>query len=427
MFCNRKKADKLFGGFTALCMAVTLLFIPCTVTAHAADPIDSLKQKQAEYAQQKQENDSKLAKLRQDKDKKNDYKNTLENQISTLQNQIDTYNEQIQELDTKILKTQDEIADKQKNISANTARLKKRLCALYMSGGASNLEILLSADSVYDFADKVEALQMVTAHDTSLIHLLKSEMASVKKQKTAIKQNRQAAADAKTSVSEKQGELSGFVREAQGVINDMSAKESSLQSASDDFAQKEEAASQAIDKWYADYQASQEKKKVELAQKQASQQQKSVSAKTVGSSSVAASTSGGASAIGSGSMVWPVPSCQVITTYFGQVDEVHSHPHKGVDIGASYGSTIVAPDSGTVVMAGAGAGYEGYGNVVAIDHGNGLISLCAHMSSVAVSSGQTVAKGQVIGYVGSTGHSTGPHCHFEVRLNGTPVNPMNYV
>jgi len=98
--------------------------------------------------------------------------------------------------------------------------------------------------------------------------------------------------------------------------------------------------------------------------------------------------------------------------------------HEGIDIGATYGSPIRAAASGTVIYC----GWEsGYGNLVAIDHGGGVATAYGHQSSIVVSCGQQVSQGQVIGYVGSTGHSTGPHVHFEVRVNGNPVDPMGYL
>ena len=136
--------------------------------------------------------------------------------------------------------------------------------------------------------------------------------------------------------------------------------------------------------------------------------------------------SGGGSVSGTGSFVWPVPSCTYITSRFG----LRVHPitgetksHTGLDIGAAYGATIVAADGGTITKA---TVYGGYGNCVMINHGNGYVTLYGHMSSIAVSEGQSVSQGDTIGYVGSTGLSTGPHCHFEVWYNGSRIDPEQF-
>ena len=128
---------------------------------------------------------------------------------------------------------------------------------------------------------------------------------------------------------------------------------------------------------------------------------------------------------GTGALMWPVNG--VITSPFGY----RNHPifgrqilHSGIDIGVDYGTPVHAADSGVVVEA---DWISGYGYAVVIDHGNGLSTLYGHNESLAVSAGQSVSKGQVIAYAGSTGNSTGPHVHFEVRSNGEPVDPMGYL
>jgi murein DD-endopeptidase MepM/ murein hydrolase activator NlpD len=123
---------------------------------------------------------------------------------------------------------------------------------------------------------------------------------------------------------------------------------------------------------------------------------------------------------GSGGFVWPVSG--PITGVFGE--NRGSHMHAGVDISASSGTPIRAAAGGTVVLAGWSGGY---GNLTCIQHGGGVATCYAHQSSFAVGSGRRVSPGQVIGYVGSTGNSTGPHLHFEVRVGGSPVNPMSYL
>jgi len=126
-----------------------------------------------------------------------------------------------------------------------------------------------------------------------------------------------------------------------------------------------------------------------------------------------------------GRLFWPTNST-LITSYFGyRVHPIYrtTRFHSGIDIGASYGAPIYAAEYGKVILA---SYYDGYGNCIIIDHGDGVSTLYAHCSSIIVRKGQYVSKGQIIGYVGSTGNSTGPHLHFELRINGNPVNPLNY-
>lgn len=136
--------------------------------------------------------------------------------------------------------------------------------------------------------------------------------------------------------------------------------------------------------------------------------------------------SNGSTVVGTGQFSWPVPSCTYLTSRFGM--RVHpitgvTKSHTGIDIGAESGATIVAADGGTVVLAGVNSGY---GNCVMIDHGNGYKTLYAHMSSIAVTNGQAVTKGDTVGYVGSTGLSTGPHCHYEVWKDGSRIDPEQF-
>ncbi len=134
----------------------------------------------------------------------------------------------------------------------------------------------------------------------------------------------------------------------------------------------------------------------------------------------------GTGSTATGSYVWPCPSSTYVTSSYGY----RNHPifgdqrfHSGIDISANSGATVIAADSGTVSVA---TYSDSYGNYVTIYHSNGTYTLYAHMSSLAVSAGQSVSQGDVIGYVGSTGWSTGPHLHFEIRANGGTVDPLSY-
>ena len=131
--------------------------------------------------------------------------------------------------------------------------------------------------------------------------------------------------------------------------------------------------------------------------------------------------------MGSGRLTWPVLSCHSLSSPFGW--RIHpisgrSRFHSGIDIPASYGSAIIAPENGVVISAG---WQGGYGKAIIIDHGGGLSTLFGHTSAIYVSTGQTVKRGQTIAVIGSTGYSTGPHLHFEVRQNGNPSNPIGWM
>ena len=124
-------------------------------------------------------------------------------------------------------------------------------------------------------------------------------------------------------------------------------------------------------------------------------------------------------------MIWPI-SGEITSEYGWRTHPIYgdAHYHSGLDIGGDYGQPILAAAAGTVIHSG---WISGYGNTVIIDHGGGVSSLYGHNEDLAVSEGQHVSQGQVIAFCGSTGNSTGPHCHFEVREGGEPVSPYGYL
>ena len=382
----------------AAVITAALIVVPAATTAFAENTnVDTLRQQQSDYQNQQKENQAKIDQLKSDQTQKEAYKSALQDQVSNLQHQIDTYNQQIGDLDQDIAAKQDEIQSKQKEIDSGFALLKERLRALYISGEASNLEILLSSKSLTDLADKTEAIKMVSDHDKQLIDTLQNHLTEIEAQKTEIEQSRQEVSDAKDALDQKRTELDTVMEETQQVINDLAGSAEALEEQNKEIAQKEAATAEQIDSWYANY----------YSQKQSS-------------SDVVVMPSGG------GQFVWPVPYTTNVTSGFGPRWGTN---HKGIDIssGGVYGQPIVASASGTVIVADAGGWGGGYGTWVSIDHGNGFSTVYGHMSSLCVSVGQTVQQGQVIGYVGSTGDSTGPHCHFEVRVNGVAQDPLNYV
>jgi murein DD-endopeptidase MepM/ murein hydrolase activator NlpD len=396
---------RLFKTIAAAVLSLTVIFTASVGAAPAtASSLSDLQQQQSALKQKQNEIDSQLTKLKNNKAQQQQYKDALDAKIKNVEQQIDNKNIQITALDADILKKQNEIAGKQKEIDANFQKLKERVYALYLTGEASNLEIVLNAKNIMDLADKTELMQVIAEHDTGLINTLKSDMNSVKVQKAAIESSRKTVSDRKTELDQNRQQLTSLSAEATKVIAALGQSQKQAEAEKAKNAAAEKAGESAIDQWYANYYASQKNNN--------------------NSDNNASHDNSGPK--GSGSFQWPVPSYICISQGYGSYDM--GSFHKGIDIAASYGSRIVAADGGTVIWAGyqEHGQYGGYGNVVVIDHGNGCTSLYAHMSSIAVGGGQHVSKGDVIGYIGSTGDSTGNHCHFEIRHYGSPTNPMSY-
>lgn len=380
----------------AALLALLLLVLPGQ-GAFAAT-LQELQQEQARLEQKKEENDAKLAGLKADQSKQQEYKDTLDAQVQNLQSQIDGLNAQISGLDASISEKDAAIAEKQKNIDRDVETLKERLCAIYMMGDASTLEIILQSESVIDMAQKVELLNMITEHDTKLIQQLSADMEAIAAERQEIESQKEEVADARSELESRRTELASVQAEADRVLQELNQSVAAVQEESERIAKEKAEADQAVDDWLKDYYASQ--------------------------------TQGGSSGSGgytsTGNFTWPVPGFTRLTTQFQEW--TYGGYHRGIDIASTggrsiYGAPIVAADSGKVIKAG---WNNSYGNCVYIDHGGGYVTRYAHASSLAVSQGQTVTKGQTIAYVGNTGDSFGAHLHFEVILNGTLQNPMNY-
>lgn len=410
---------KICKRVLSLTLVLSILFVPAlTQPASAATSLSSLQKQQEQLKKQQADNAAKLKSLKSDKAQKQAYLTALNAQVQTVQSQVDVLNQQIAAYNADIKERETRIASKQAEIVDNTQKLKERLHAMYLTGEASSLEIILSAENIVDLADKTEALRAITAHDTKLIDALKSDMTAIKADKETIEANREDVAQAKVSLDGKRKDLASLVNETNAALADINSDVSDAQAKDAQLTKQRNQLDDAVDQWYKDYYAAQAKKN-----------------SSSGGSGGSKGSSGSGGYVSSGSFIWPLPGINTITSGFGPRWGTF---HKGIDItsGDAYGRAIVAADSGRVMMAGwgnYGTGYGGYGNVVAIDHGGGYSTLYAHCSGVAVSTGQTVTKGQVIAYVGNTGDVSGSygahpgtHLHFEIRVNGVAKNPLNW-
>ena len=390
---------RLVQAVTAAVLSFVMIFSASVGTVPAsATSLSDLQQNQSNLKKQQKALDSRLASLKNDKSQKTAYKETLDDKISGLEDMIANEQKQIKMLDAQIIQKQNDIAGKQKKVDEDFAKLKDRVRALYMTGEASNLEIILNAKNIMDLADKSEVLKVIAEHDNALMDELKSDIDSIKAQKAAIDSERTTVVGKKTELEGNKKQLAQQSAEIAQVIAQINADQKQTEADKAKNADAEKAASAAIDKWFADYRAAHQRH--------------------------------GGGIKGTGNYMWPVPGFYQISSPYGWRWN-HSEFHKGIDIagGGIYGAEIVAADAGTVAFSGdqeVHGAYGGYGNVVVIDHGNGTMTLYGHMSRRAVGTGDNVSKGDVIGYAGASGQATGPHCHFEIRVDGSAQDPMGY-
>ncbi|MGN0954186.1 murein hydrolase activator EnvC family protein [Dialister sp.] len=333
--------------------------------------------------------------------------------LKQIQADLDAANARLQgirnkqaEINAQIVQTQNEIVKMEAYLKTRQNVLNRRVRAIYMHGQLNYLEVILGANSFSDFANRVELLKRVIRSDYNLI-------LEIQKQKAAIEAK-------KAQLEEDKRQLDALAAEAEKTQQEIAAKKAEQQKVLDAAKQNKAAAAQMEQDLNSQLASVKNLIQQRLAAAEAARQAAQQASEDEGS--------GGSDdnyVQGTGAMGWPCSG--PITSPFGY----RTHPifgttifHAGIDIGVDYGTPIHAADSGVVVYAG---WISGYGNAVIIDHGGGISTLYGHNQSLAVSEGQSVSKGAVVAYAGSTGNSTGPHCHFEVDVNGSPVNPLGYL
>lgn len=357
--------------------------------AGAADTVSSLNSKLDKLSKEKDKIKKELAEIEKKKQSASAKKAALDQQIDVTQQEIDVMNQLIDALDNRIRAKEQELAVATELEKKQTDEFLVRLRVMEEEGSVSMLGVILSADSFTDMITRSEIVGDIVESDRQLMKSLAETRAKIAADKAALDADRAEQEKAKASLVNKRSSLKGQYNEANSLVKELSA----------DAAEYE--------RKYNEAEAAQEAAKREL--------------KALLNSSGSKSTT----YVG-GTFRWPTKATY-ITSYYGRRSDPitkKSAFHTGIDIGASRGSEIYAANSGTVIVA--GWSQKGYGNYVVIDHGGGKSTLYAHMDKIKTTKGAKVAKGDVIGLVGSTGYSTGPHLHFEILINGDHTNPMNY-
>ena len=330
----------------------------------------------------------------------------IEEQLRQATAELGTIKEQRVAVENDITLNERQLAEAQKRLEGRESVFYKRVRDIYINGRLSYLDVVIGSKDFSDFANRLEVLKRIIDSDITLINEIKKERADIEAHKQKLEADRAKLVELEKSALAKQAEIEQKKAERNVV----------LQKAQNDRA----TAMQAIE----ELNASSAQVSAMLKERQAAR------AAAAAAAAAAAQSSGGQGASdnwvqGTGQLGWPV-SGEITSPYGYRVHPIWGTTiyHSGIDIGVDEGTPVHAADGGVVVWSG---WMGGYGYAVVIDHGNGLSTLYGHNSELAVDEGQSVAKGQVISYAGSTGNSTGPHVHFEVRVNGDPVDPMGYL
>ena len=413
------KYPKNAGKFLCLMLAVLLLLSMMPVSAEAKSSSE-IREQIKEMKAENKELEAKLSELRQQfKENENEMlnmveeKNLIDQEIALLTEQIDNINAQIMSYGLLIADKQDELDKAQENLRELTQKHKARIQAMEEEGTLSYWEVLFKANSFSDLLDRLNMVQEIAASDRRRMEELSAAADRVAETQAELNTEKEELEQSRAELDAAQQVLEQKRLEADELLRKLVAKGAEFQALIDESEDLQDELMAEI------AQAEKDLKAAEYKEWLATYVPPTTRPGNDTTPSVQAPSSSG--------WVCPVPY-YTLTSPFGY----RTHPisgkwkmHNGVDMAAAQGTPIYAAKSGKVTTASYQAGGAGY--YVSINHGDGFSSIYMHMTHFIVSPGQYVTAGQVIGYVGSTGGSTGPHLHFGISYNGSYVNPMNYI
>lgn len=324
----------------------------------------------------------------------------IENQTKSISNQIDDLDKKMDKatfdledvekelgkIQDNIKKTTEELEEAEINLEEKKEIFSKRIRVMYMNGEVGYLELLLDSDDLKDFLSRQDMVKTIADHDKELIKFMKEQRDIIDEKKAELEAQRASVEITKSKIESRRKKLEQATREKEVLMGRLEK----------------------------------DKKTLEKEYDQLNQYAKDIESKIIKLTINTGPYSGG-------KMTWPVPGHTRISSPFGY----RIHPilnvkkfHSGIDIPSPRGNKVAAAADGTVIHTG---WLGGYGKAVMVDHGGGIVTLYAHNSSITVSKGDQVKRGERIAKIGTTGMSTGPHSHFEVRKNGSYVNPVPWV
>jgi murein DD-endopeptidase MepM/ murein hydrolase activator NlpD len=364
--------------------------------------MEGIESKKAKLNGEKNALKENLQETRESVREETDKKKNLDRRISSLQSEIDISNKYITSLEAEITACESDIDEINLDIKRKLKALKSSLKSIYIAGNATTAGIILGAETFDDLLDKSELVFTVSRTITELIDQLNTDFKTLEEQKTKLEVKRNNAEFEIGLLDRKREELQGFLEESEVILSRLHGKEQQIQKEMDENDSELKRIEAQIKAYY-----EAQRRMAEEARRAKGQNSEKI--------------------VHKGAYVWPVPGFYSVSSDFYDTQD-RNRMHGAIDIAGPkiYGARVVAAGDGSIAMCSEGSWGGGYGTYAMIDHGGGCLTLYGHMSGLAIKCGDAVKKGQVIGYVGNTGFSTGPHLHFEIRIDGIKVNPMKY-
>ena len=398
------------------------------------EKLQEAQDKKAELEKKKQETENKIAALEKEKSNIASYIEKLDQQLNEITLSLEQINSDIETTNEELVQTQAALDEAKATEEKQYETMKNRIQYMYENGSTSVFEIFLNSDGISDFLNQMEYQQKITDYDNNLLKRYKETKELIASQEALLAAKLEELGVLKESAEFEQASLEQLVADKNAEIEryteqigisdellfeymeEITSQEMTIEQIKEE---EEKRIAEALKK------AEEEKKRLEEEKKKQEAANSQSGSSSSQSSSSNAST--GSSTVYASGMIWPLPGDYRVFSGFGYrvaPTAGASTFHKGVDIGGEMVAQIVAVMDGTVAIA----SYSTTGgNYIRISHGNGLQTSYLHCSKLLVSAGQTVKQGDVIALVGSTGVSTGPHLHFSVSINGTYVDPKDYI
>lgn len=369
-----------------LIFLLVVMILSLNIVSAYASNLDDLKDEQKKLEQEIKDSKNELNRIEsQTKDVSKQIAD-LDRKANQAAVDLENVEKELEDIVSKIEVTTKELEEAEVNLEKRQDTFNKRIRVMYMNGNVGFFEILLSSENIKDFLSRQEIVESIAEHDKDLIRFMKEQRDIIDSKKVELVAQRASVETTKSKIESRRKDLEFATREKEDLMGRLEVNKKALE--------------EEIDKQN-DY-------------------AKEIEAQIVKLQRDSGPYSGG-------KMGWPAPGYNRITSNYGY----RIHPilkvkklHTGIDIGVPTGGNIVAAAAGTVIYSGP---LGGYGNTIMLDHGGSIVTLYAHNSRLMVKEGTVVKRGDIVAKAGSTGMSTGPHLHFEVRKNGVYQDPLAWL